>query len=109
MQIHAFGGRGLPGTIAKRPAAAETFQQLRLLLVALRAVHQRAPARRTRHRPLAQKPAILRRAALAPPQAAPAPIFRTLDHLRPQRVALNVTRNSEKMLIFLHWKALICA
>src|SRR5258708_38930028 len=43
---------------------------------------------------------------LSPPQAGPAPVLRSLDQVGAERVAFNVTHDSEEMRILLHGETL---
>lgn len=98
-EAQALGRAADPGVVAvglaADYAAADRFQ----FGVRLRPVHKRRPIAGLRQRPSAQPAAIIGRAVLPPPQAAPPPVLGAIDQARPQRVTLDVSHDLVKMLV----------
>src|SRR5262249_42625191 len=72
----------------------------------LRLVDKLSPIARTEKGPSGHKPTVVRRPALAPPQAGPAPGPRRFYHVRPQRIAFHVTDHLIEILVRRHGKRL---
>ena len=100
-------GAFCPRRAAEWSAAAHAGANRINLRPGLRPVHQTEPVTRLAHRPGRKQAALIIIAAAANPQARPRPIFGAANQIGPQRVALDVACDDEKVVIALDGEGLV--
>lgn len=95
----SFGNSNLPCLAAKRPTPLYASPKCLKLLRRLHLIDVAHPVSGPSHRPRAKQCFRLRLPLVSPPQTRPAPILRTLNQLCPQRVALDIARHRQNILL----------